>query len=383
VPRALLDKLDALYPAQTVLGTFDYVRGACFAAHALPLALRAGEPKRLVNALASEAIYTVMMNGQQGHARAGEIRDSINGLSASLEDPYVLGVVRLTAALCAYWSGQWNRVVEQATKAEELFSQRVAGGTWEATLARSIRHTVAIHAGALPQLSATVPRALLDAQGRSDRYAELDLMRSSVATQLLRDQPDQALAELARIDALMRRFPITSINHLVASANVSTYLYTENFAEAKRQLDTRWEGCRKVGLHHFPLMRLNQLGMNADCVRADPTRSPRRRADELHRLSQRAAREPVSWASALARAIEGAAHGLLGDRARAFSALDQASELYEAVGMSLGAACARFEQSGFAPLLSARELRDEALAYFESQGIARPERFAAVAHSLY
>lgn len=383
VPRDLLDKLDALYPAQTVLGTFDYVRGACFASSALPLALRAGEPKRLVNALASEAIYTIMLDGLLGAQRAGEIRDSINRVSASLEDPYVLGVSRLTASLCAYWAGQWSLVREPATKAEELFSQRVPGGTWEAALARSVRHTVAIHGAGLPQLAASVPRALVDAEGRSDRYAQLDLMRSLIAVHLLQDEPAQALALLERIDVLLQRFPITSINHLIASANVATHLYMQRVDEAKRELAARWEQCRKVGLHHFPLLRLNQIGMKADCVRADRARPASPRSRELLELAKHAGREPVSWAKALARAIEGSAFGLAGDRARAFNALDHASELYMGADMPLDAACARYEQSEYAPQLSARDLRERALEYFAQQGIARPEHFAAIVHSLY
>lgn len=383
VPRDLLNKLDVLYPAQTVLGTFDYVRGACFASIALPLALKAGEPRRLVTSLASEAIYTAMLDGVGGARRTGEIRDGINILCVSMENPYVHGVSRLTASLCAYWSGDWNKVIGPAARADQIFSRQVAGGTWEAALARSVWHTVAIHAGTLRELESAVPRGLIDARTRSDGYAELDLMRNLIAIHLAGDRCGDATAELDRMYTMLRRFPTTSITHLLASAGVATALYGNRLNEATRHLSECWNECRKVGLHHFPLVRLTHLGMTADCVRADASLRPEVRARELLQLARRAAAVPVAWARALRRAIEGVARALENEPSLAFNAFDEANELYLACGMPLDAACARYEQSAFAPALTAQELRDGALEFFASQGIKNPSRFSAIVHSLY
>jgi len=382
VPRHLLDKLDALYPAQTALGTFDYLRGACFATMALPLALKAGEPKRLVTALASEAVYSVMLDGQGGTQRAGKIRDSIDTVSANMQDPYGIGVAQLTASLCAYWGGQWNKVVEPAVRAEEIFGQRVAGGTWEATLVRSVRHTVLIHGGGLPQLSAEVPGALLDAVQRSDRYAEIDLMRGMITVHLRDDQVDEAFRVLERMRALLERFPLVSLNHLVLSANVATCLYAGRIEEAKQRLETLWSDCRKVALHRFPLIRLNYLGMRADCVRADTRRSASDRAGELMKLAREAA-EPLAWAPALMAHIQGAAKALRGDTDGAANLFERAGELYLANGLPLDAALARYDQGQHAPPLRARELRADASTYLASQGIRCAERWGAMMHSVY
>jgi tetratricopeptide (TPR) repeat protein len=383
VPRHLLDKLDALYPAQTALGTFDYLRGACFATTALPLALEAGEPRRLVTALASEAVYSVMLDGLKGTDRAGRIRDSIDTVSAGMSDPYGIGVAQLTAALCGYWGGQWNRVIDPSLRAEELFTQRVPGGTWEVTLVRSVRHTVLIHAGGLPALSEEVPGALLDASERCDRYAEFDLMRSMTTVQLRNDRPEEALHMLERMRGQLERFPLVSLNHLMLSANVATYLYAGQIARARQVLDALWEECRKVALHRFPLIRLNYLGMRADCVRADTQRSASARAAELGTLAKQAASESVAWARALAQHIEGAARALKRDGSGAAKAFERANEAYLASGMPLDAALARLEQAAHAPPLRAQELRADALGYLTGQGVARAECWARMVHSIY
>ncbi len=383
VPRELLDKLDALYPAQTALGTFDYLRGAVFATMALPLALKAGEPKRLVTALGSEAIYSVMLDGLNGTERSAQIRDSIDKISSSMVDPYGIGVAQLTAALCGYWSGHWSKVTEPSLKAEEVFSQRVAGGTWEATLVRSVRHTVLVHAGALPTLASEVPGALFDAIERSDRYAELDLMRSMIVVHLRNDHVDGAFQMLDRMRALLERFPLVSLAHLVLSANVATHLYAGRVLDAQALLAKHWEDCRKVALHRFPLVRLTYLGMRANCLRADDNLASRARVQELRKLARAAGSESVAWGKALAHQIEGFALIFNGDGTSAARAFERAGEGFLASGLHLDAAIARYEQSQYAPPLKARELGLDAQRTMVEQGIVKPERWAAMIHSVY
>ncbi|HEY6878752.1 MAG TPA: AAA family ATPase, partial [Polyangiales bacterium] len=349
IPRQLLDKLDALYPAQTALGTFDYLRGACFASMALPLALEAGEPKRLVTALATEAVYNVMLDGSAGMARARNIQSSIDVVSSAMRDPYGAAVAELTSALCSYWSGRWARVVGPAQKAEHVFSQDVSDGTWEAALVRSVRHTVEIHAGALPQLAQEVPSALLDASERNDRYAQLDLMRSMVVVHLRDDRVDEARAMLREMEALLARFPVVSLHHLVMAVNVSFELYVGDGRRAKALLASLWESCRRCQLHRFPLLRLTHLGTRADCALADPLLSAGERAEELLAIARAARKEPVEWGAALAQHLTGEALLIRGKPELAMRTLDEAHDAYATSGHALAAACIRAAQSSCAP----------------------------------
>lgn len=383
VPRDLLNKLDALYPAQTALGSYDYVRGACFASMALPLALQAGEPKRLVTALASEAIYSVMLDGRDGLARSRRLQASIESLAASMKDGYGAAVAELTSSLCAYWSGHWTRVRGPAQRAEQAFSERVLDGTWESALVRSVRHTVEIHAGGLAELAQEVPSDLLDATARNDRYAQLDLMRSMIAIHLRDDRVADAQALLGELHGLLSSHPVAAFNHLVMAIDVSFELYVGQLERAQLRLEMFWAACQRSGLQRLPLLRLNHLGMRADCALAARDGPPHKRAKTLSHLAKEATLQPVGWAGALAKQLEGESLILRRQPERGFEMLEEACELYNASGMLLSVACVRASQAEVSSGRRAAQLADEAQSFFQRQGIVRPECWRRLAHSVY
>jgi tetratricopeptide (TPR) repeat protein len=382
VPSDLLAKLDALYPAQTSLGTFDYVRGAYFASLALPLALQAGEPSRLVLSLGSEAVYGTMFSGTENLSRARDIRARLAQVVERSPSYYSRGLALMTEALCAYWSGDWARAAEPARRAEKLFDEHVAGTAWEVSLQRSIRHTVELHAGRVQELRAELPTIVRESRDRQDVYSRIDLTRRMAAVHLARGEADDAARCLGELDELLRTTPLPSLRHLLMSTRVSLSLYRGMGLMARETLDVEWKECRRMGLGRFPLLRVTVAGMQADCIEADVRHSAQSRVRELTRLSREVAREPIAWAKALSDSM--AASGLLvgGQTAAAEHALRLASEGFRSHGMLL---CAATERLKLERLLGAPLTSEVGGAVEEIRrlGVRDPSAWALQYRSLY
>jgi serine/threonine protein kinase len=385
VPAQLLDQLDAIYPAQTAFGTFDYLRGAFFASLALPLALRAGEPERLTTALASEAVYGAMLSGSENLRRQRRVQLRLESLAAHTRSNYGLAAVQLTAAVCAYWTGDWDQVTAPANAAERGFRNDVVGGMWEVTLVRSVRNTVYVHAGKLAELAAELPALVAEARARNDLYAYMDLARSLTTIQLARADYAAAAKEFADLHALGQRLPFTSLRHLMLSTSVALLLYAGDAQRAARVLETTWKECRSSGLHRFPLLRATVLGMQADCVFTDQHQPARRRRRRLLELANELGEEPIAWANAAASSLRARACELVDDYKQERLHLTAAARDFRSCGLSLPAALSEQRLAANLDQTAAREERLPPAAGDPLHGsmIADPERWRRIMHSIY
>ena len=393
VPRELLQKIDALHPAQTALGAFDYLRGATFAAIALPLALKAREPKRLVVALAGEAIYGTMLDGLGGERRGLSVQRQIEDLRAHGTGHYERAIAAIVSSMCCYWTGRWKDVLAPAALAESLLRKHVAGALWESSLIRSIRHTVLLHRGRQHEFAKELPDELAYASVRDDRYAYLDLLRRSISVHLANDEVPEALDALDRLSNQRRQYPFLAFDHLILSSVVATLLYAGKVTEARAEFDARAAECRRAGMDRLPLVRLTLIGMEADCVLADESEPDVARARRLVRLGRSAARVRVAWAPGLAAVLLGAAAELSADPTEAAVQFRIATGAFENAGLDTAGAAARWRSlrtierdapdSDVSPSEKGRRSLEHPEGWLRAVGIKRPERWVGIVHSLY
>ena len=394
VPQHLLQKLDALAPAQTSLGSFDYLRGATFAAIALPLALKAREPKRLVAALGSEAIYGVMLGGLGGERRAMNILHQINVVRECGTGPYESAGALLVGAMCAYWTGHWKDVPLLAAQAETILRRRVAGALWELNLLRSIRHTVLLLAGRQRELAKELPDELSRASVQDDHYAHFDLLRRSVGIHLMHDGVPDALSALSELAAQREQYPFLALDHLIMSSVVATHLYAGDAATARRELDTRWQQCSQAGMDWLPLVRLTVIGMQFDCLMAAESVRLSERLNRLEKLARAAGKERIAWAPALRATVLGVRAELSGKLADAALYYRRSAAIYRTEGLSAAAAVAEWRllqvlqpESAFKDLPESENDKfvtpERPESFLREAGIVRPERWVCIVHSLY
>lgn len=377
-------KLDALYPAYTAFGTFDYLRGAYFTACALPLARLSSDPRHLLAALTAEAIFCVVLGGTHAGRRTQKLRGEIRALvSASGGDAFNLAAADLAASITAYWQGNWEDVVEPARRAELRFRTETTNGAWEANLARSVRQTVQRHSGQLHAMKLELASGLRMARTQRDLYAWLDLARAAVSVALAED--DTAAIEAAHAEVLRVRqeYPVMSLHYLLMSLEVSTALYT-NERRSARALFARYRSeCRRAGLLHCPLLRLMLAGMQIDCVPLDECRFRAQSANSLRRLARQVEREPVAWAPALGASARATASALGGHHDQARAELANCMRLFRERGMFATAAGVQMRLGTLLPGSVGERLYMQAESQLKALDIADPLRWSRLVHSLY
>ena len=382
--RDTLTKLDALYPAYTAFGTFDYLRGAYFTARALPLARATADPAHLLAALTAEAIFCVVLGGTRAGRRTDKLRiETLALVTASQGDAFHLAAADLATSITSYWQGHWEAVVEPAVRAELRFRTEMNNGAWEANLARSVRQTVQRHAGQLRAMKQELASGLMAARTQRDLYAWLDLARAAVGVRLAED--DAAAIEAAHAEVMQVRseYPVMSLHYLLMSLEVSIALYRGDSAAAL-QLFARYQAeCRRAGLLQSPLLRVMLAGMQLDCVLIEAHASGNQRAARLRRLARRIEREPVAWAPALSASARASASALCGEQAQALAELERCIRLFHARGMRATAAGVQLRLGALLRGRVGEKLCMDADALLRSFDITHPLRWSQLVHSLY
>ena len=133
--RKRAQKIDICWSVSAGSRFVDTIRGADFQSRQLLLALRAGEPYRIVRALAMETGLRGIR--RRGHAQAhrqaaGEQRPSSRAASI-VRTPSGLSVGRGTAA---FLQGRWRDGFALNTEAEAILRDHCTGVTWELDTAR-------------------------------------------------------------------------------------------------------------------------------------------------------------------------------------------------------------------------------------------------------
>jgi len=342
------------------------------------LALKAREPRRLIIALATEAVFAAMLDGARGSTRCQHVQERINEIAVHARSALERAVPTLVRAICEYWMGYWSEVVDLALAAEEILREDVAGTLWEASLLRSIRHTVLLHDGRFDDLESELPDALGQAMMYDDQYTCLDLLRRKVALLLSRDEVDKARDVVQQLSAMRDKHGFVAQDHLIMSLVVSLHLYTGEVARARSELDTRWAACRKMGMNRFPLVRLTVIGMEANCTALDETIDPRRRSKALQRLAHDASTEEVGWAMGLKHELLGQSLVFGGNSTKAATEFAQASREFALSGLGMCSAIAEWRKH---QQVSAHA--GQANVRSRIANVKNPATWMRIVHSLY
>jgi len=359
-------------------------RGAYFAAYALPMAVDAGDPERLLTTLAAEAVYCAMLGGSRAAQRIVRLRSDIRSTAArARDDAFTRGTIELANCITAYWEGRWEQVVEAATASEQHFREQAQNARWEANVVRSVRHAVQRQTGQLTDIGRELTMPLLEAHEKKDGHALLDLSRTAACLRLAADDLvalDAAHAEVRRVRA---EYPAINLDYLLMSLDVSVALYRGDAVAARTQLHRHWRACRKSGVHRSPLCRVMTCGMRVDCALLDEGRSAQARASELRVLAKRIEREPVAFAPALGGSARATASALCGDRAAALSELAWSSEQFYGHAMHATAAGVALRIGALLGGADGEELCTRASAQLREMNIADPVRWTRIIHSMY
>jgi len=384
--REVLAQLDASWTIACSLGTIDFVRGADFQNEHFLLALRAGEPRRLLRALILEASYSATP-GRGSERRTAHLLAVAGELSASGVDRTAIAFLAVARGVAAYLQGRLEAALEHLGFAVDLLSRVGARAVLETLAAQRFMIASLFLLGRLRRLGEMVPPLLADAEATGNIYATMIFRTGfSTAVWLARDDVREAQRQLrlARAEWTGGGYQLAHFNMLFGEALID--LYAGDPERALARIREEWPALRQAHLHRIAVVQAQLLQLRAAAAagaadRAE-ARGQRSAAWTLRRQARadarRLGRERIRRAAPSAALAEAALEGPEGGAGAVRGRLEQALRGFTAQGMLLYAAAARVrlgEQEGGER--GAAEVRS-GLDAFEREGVVQPARFVSM-----
>ena len=383
VPQKVLDRIDTCWAAAMGLGPIDPIRGGDFQARHLLLALEAGEPFRLVRALAHETIF-LATRGVNQLAATQQVQAITLALAERIGHPNPLGRAFLAAGTAALMQGRWKAAVDLLQRAETLLRENCTGLDFELHIAQNHALLAHLQLGNLREVERRLPHRIQTAREKADLLAITNLRASiSPYLHLAQDDPSRALREAQQ--ALQgwssSGFLVQHFHALCAELNVRLYLGQPEDAWAL--LTGQWAALRQSRLLRIQLVRVASLELRSRCALAlamakDPdSREGRTFFNLAHDDILALEKEGTPYGEAFALKLQ-AMEALVLNRPEEASALFfQAEIAFQGCDMALHAAVVR----RFRGQLDGRPGADHIEAaekWMQGQGILDPARFSAM-----
>lgn len=365
-----LQKIDICWSVSAGLGLIDTIRGADFQSRQLLLALRAGEPYRVVRALAMETAYA-SAGGTATRARTEKLLRASEALASRIDRPHAIALTRWAAGMAAFLQGRWRDGFALSTQAEVLLRDECTGATWELDTARFMALWSAFYRGDIRELQRRIPALLLECEVRGDLYAATNLRTAMTPfLALVDDDPARSRAEAK--DAITRwsRQGIHLQHCNAMFGHVQAALYEGAVTEARERIEHEFPNVERAMLLWVQQIRVRATHFRA-CARA-AAGDIAGALDDIRRLEH----EGAPWAHALAVLVR--ASIVQADRARELAMLRSAVSELDACDLGLYAGAARrrlaLVETGSADALSVRAADDALLA----RGVRNPARMTAM-----
>jgi hypothetical protein len=326
IPAAQLTKIDACWSVGVGLGIVDHVRGADFQTRNVLLSLEAGEPFRVVRALALEASFAAATGGP-GAARAAQLLARAREIAQRIGHPTATAFVTAAAGTTMFMIGEWERALDEFTATETILREHCTGVTWEIDSVGVFQLGCLYSTGRIKEMARRHPELLREALQRGDIYAATNYRAGTCnAVWLAADDPGRARAE---IDEAMHEWSnagvhVQHVYELVARTHID--LYEGHPEMALVRLDRTLGPLRESMLLRVQLIRHMLLDLDARVASAAALRQPLG-SSEREALVRRAARdadaidrEKMAWSqhlTALHRISIAGARGDLDEARRA------------------------------------------------------------------
>src|SRR5262249_20502359 len=135
----------------------------------LRLAMKAGEPERLVYSLALAAC-TYSVSSARGEKKASRLLEACRSIVEKNSSSRSKGVAALGEGIAAFSTGQWRRAIERLRTAETLISHSGAGLNWELATVHFILKQTQVIVGQHAEVARCLPELLKQAEDRGDLF---------------------------------------------------------------------------------------------------------------------------------------------------------------------------------------------------------------------
>jgi len=381
-----LTQIDACWSASGFIGLVDAIRGSYFQAHHLLLALRVGEPYRVVRALAWEIVFWGSQ-GSRGLERANAVLEIARPLAVRTPTPMAGSAAEIwlvgVSSLVAYLNGRWKECVERAEEVETFYRQN----GWPTSF-RELRQvqlfslTAMGFLGALDRQRRGVETQLRAAEDCGNLVMATDLRTGAqTLAWLVGDDVSGArrALEIAQRQWTPQGFHVQHFRQLVSFVQID--LYQGDGSKAYRTIASQWSAVRRSYLLRVQQVRIYAFDLRArSALAAARVDTVRRKAllAEAETHAARIANERAGWSDPIAALVRGLVATARGDRPRAIDALRAAIAGFDALGMALHTAAARRRLADLVPEDEARALMDAWSSYMKREKVVNADRMTAM-----
>jgi hypothetical protein len=379
-------RIDICWGAASVLSLVDSIRGWAFLATHMLLALRAGEPKRVMLALLTEAVYHAV--DTTNSPRTEELMQSACALLPRIEQrarPYHRAMATLMAGAAATLQGRWRDACRLSARAQRQLRQKCTGVAWELGCSYHYYFTALMFAGRFRRCARELPAVLRDARERGDRMTATTLAIHAGLLDLADGAPARARQVVAEALAEWgsEGFHLQHYHALYILARIDLYVGANR--DARQRVQAQWPALRRSRLLYIQHVRIQMHGLHADCALAVAAEllgqdSARVEFARLLRDAERDARrletERTPWATATSRLIHARLTLLRGNRAEALRLFELAQAELNAAQMPLYALAAQRRHGQLLATETGRALIHEADAQIARRGVREPARLA-------
>jgi len=382
VPRDELARLDASWTLACSLSLIDPMRGAAFQSKHLLLALKAGEPRRLLRALSLEVSYAATPGVGAEH-RTAHVLGVADTLVSNQSDYLALALLSLARGISAYLQGRLENTLTHCEEALKLLTEQCVGAVWETMSAQRFTIAALFFLGRLRRLGEFAAPLLAAAEGTGNLYATLCFRAGYTPVGLLaRDRVDQARKQLdkARDEwAETRGGPLFECNLLLGETFLD--FYCGDAEQALARIRAHWPKLAEAQLLRIGVLRVQLWHLRASAlslVAGGLPRGQRGRASELRaearQLAGRMRRDRIKRAAPLADLVEAAIDRNEGEARSAEKRLGRCIVALDDLGMRLFSAAARARLGQLSGGANGQVLVERAYAAFQSEDVVNPSR---------
>ncbi len=368
--------LDTCWVAVTGLGMSDSIRAFHFQLVHLLIALRIGEPYRVVRALALQAGQSVM-RGRRSGQRADRLLRQATKLADELGHPHARGLCLTIRAAVASFHGHFRAAIDLAQMGEEVLRSECTGVSWELDTALIFHLHSLYWTGQWRTLAHRLPALLREAEDRGDLYLSTYIgTRSFYVCLLAADATDEAMQRQSRtIEAWSRQgFQVQHYWDWIARVEID--LYAGRGEGAWRRLEEGWRLFVSSRLDANQAIFIESRFLRARAALAAAAERGAAASAPLVRRAERDAtsieRQRARWGAALAGLVRAAVAATRGLRNAAIDLTTSAEDEFRALEMAQFAAAARYRRGQLLGIEQGRRLVEEAEAWMRAEGIANP-----------
>jgi len=382
IPKDVLAAVDTCWSVTTGLAIIDHIRSAEFGARHLLLALGAGEPLRVVRALAMELAYT-SISGAASQRRNEKLIAIANPIANRVANPEARALMILGRGSAAYMQGQWAISRELCEQSTQILREQCTRVAWQTDTAQFLMLLSLFYLGELGELARRLPVLLKEARERDALYAETILRTRLSYLVCLAD--DNVPAAERTIREGMERWSQQGFHNqhyyeMVAAAE--TQLYAGRGVAASQEVQRRWTDLARTLLMRVQPVRIESIHLRArtalaaaidagaDTVaRNDLVRHAEKDAEQLRRTG-------APWASGLACLVVSGVCTLRGIPALAVDHLRSAEAIFERECMGLYLAVARQRRGELQGGTEGEALVADAHTAMRAQSVRAPDGIA-------